>query len=130
MKNQNIILTISSLVLLSVVIVNAFLPVFVLAEGVNPVIDRLDAIANEAGYEDADEDTAIAMIGTIVQVFLSMLGIIFIILMIYGGYNWMIAAGDESKVETAKKTIRNAIIGLLLVLSSYGIWQFIYFYLV
>jgi len=53
------------------------------------------------------------------------LGIIFIILILYGGYTWMTAAGDEQKLGKAKDTITRAIIGLILVAGSFAVWQFV-----
>jgi len=61
------------------------------------------------------------IIGGIVGVFLSFLGVIFFVLMIYGGFMWMTARGNETQVESARKTIGNAIIGLIVVLSAYVI---------
>jgi len=56
---------------------------------------------------------------------LSFIGVLFLILTIYGGINWMTAGGNEQKVEKAKTIIINAIIGLLIVLSAYTITSFI-----
>jgi len=55
-----------------------------------------------------------------------LLGIIFIILMIYAGYNWMTAQGEEEKVTKAKTTIQRAIIGLIIVVSAYAITAFVF----
>ena len=60
-------------------------------------------------------------IGLIIRAFLSFLGIIFLILMIYGGYSWMMARGNEQAVVKAKDIIKNAIIGLVVVLAAYAI---------
>ena len=45
--------------------------------------------------------------------------------LIYGGYYWMISGGDEKKVETAKQIIKSAIIGLIVILISWGVITFI-----
>ena len=57
---------------------------------------------------------------------LTMLGIIFVILIILAGYNWMTAAGDEAKVTKAKETIRRAIIGFIIVSSAYAIYNYVF----
>jgi len=46
--------------------------------------------------------------------------------MLYAGYNWMMARGDEEKVTKAKDTITRAIIGLLITIGAYAIsfWVF------
>jgi Zn-dependent protease with chaperone function len=61
----------------------------------------------------------------IINTLMSLMGIIFISLMIYGGYLWMTARGNEEKVEKSKKLITAAVIGLVVVLSAYVISYFI-----
>jgi len=80
----------------------------------------LDASADKAGY-DITSYAVEPIIGTVIQTFLSILGVIFLILMIYAGYNWMTAHGDEQKVTKAKETITAAIIGLVVVIGAYAI---------
>ena len=78
-----------------------------------------------AGYDvDVNEEgTGIARIaGTIVRTFISLLGILFISYTIYGGFLWMTAAGNEEKLTKAKSILRNGIIGIIIVLSSVGIY--------
>ncbi len=80
----------------------------------------LDAVAVQgAGFNNTA--TFKSIIGQVITMVLSFMGIIFLVLAIYGGYNWMTARGDEQKVEKAKQTITNAIIGLIVVLAAYVI---------
>lgn len=79
--------------------------------------------------EATDLNTGIGftqIISTVIQVFLSLLGIIFVILLVYGGYLWMNARGNEEQVKKAKDTIRMAIIGLVIVTSAYAITYFVF----
>jgi len=64
----------------------------------------------------------------VIEGFLGLLGVIFIILIIIAGYNWMTAAGDEQKVTKAKDTIQRAIIGLIIILAAYSITYFVFRY--
>jgi len=41
-------------------------------------------------------------------------GVICVVMIIVGGYSYMTAGGDESKVKDASKTLTNAIIGLVI----------------
>jgi len=66
-----------------------------------------------------------SIIGQILTMALGLLGVIFLILAIYGGYNWMMARGNEEMVENAKKTLTNAILGLIIVLAAFVISRFI-----
>jgi|WetSurMetagenome_2_1015567.scaffolds.fasta_scaffold19938_6 hypothetical protein len=88
--------------------------------------DALDAAAGRAGYNITAEASDInAIISTIIQSILGLLGVIFLILIIYGGITWMTAEGEEAKVEKAQKIIRSAIIGLIIVISAYAISYFV-----
>lgn len=71
------------------------------------------------------ENKVVDVIGKTIGVFLSVFGIIFLSLMIFGGYKWMMASGREEEVKSAKDTIRAAIIGLIIVVMSYAITFFI-----
>ena len=94
----------------------------------NRTIDTLKDIGSgEKGpYQDVDRFGLSIIIGTVIQMALSLLGVIFLVLMLYAGYHWMTAQGEEEKVEKAKDTITRAIIGLVIVIGSYAIWAFVF----
>jgi hypothetical protein len=48
-----------------------------------------------------------------------------VILIIYAGYNWMTAAGDSDKVDKAKDTIKTSVMGLILIVSAFAIWNLV-----
>lgn len=52
-------------------------------------------------------------------------GIISFILLIFGGFNVIVAAGDEKKAQQGKTAITGAITGLLLVLGSFWMIQIV-----
>lgn len=64
-------------------------------------------------------------IGSIVSVALGFVGVMFMVLLIYGGFVWMTARGNEQEAEKAKKIITNSIIGLIIVFSAYAFVWFI-----
>lgn len=65
------------------------------------------------------------VIGSVIGIALSLVGVFFLVLIIYAGYTWMVARGNAPEVEKAKNTIINATIGLLVVLTAYAITIFI-----
>lgn len=65
------------------------------------------------------------LIARIIRVGFGLLGIIAVVIVMYGGFVWMTANGDQGKVETAKKIIINGVIGLAIILSAFGITEFI-----
>lgn len=85
-------------------------------------------IGNDSAFGETTElaSTDIRVIlGRIVQVFLGILGIIAVGIFLYAGFLWMTSGGDESKIASAKKTMINAVIGLVIILSAFSIVQFI-----
>lgn len=83
----------------------------------------LDQVAGSkgAGYKTGGEPTVETMISLIITTALSFIGVIFLVLAIYGGYIWMMARGNEQEVEKAKNIIQGAIIGLVVVVAAYAI---------
>lgn len=71
------------------------------------------------------EDTLPAQIGRIVQLFVSFAGVLMLVMVVYAGLLWMTAGGNTDKVESAKKLMKNAIIGLVIVLLAFVIVTFI-----
>ncbi len=66
-----------------------------------------------------------SMIGKIVGAALSFLGVVFFILIIYGGYMWMFSMGNEQTAGKAKDIIVAAVIGLVIVLAAYAITTYL-----
>lgn len=66
------------------------------------------------------------MAAIVIKAFLSLLGIIFVSYIIYAGYKWMSASGDEEKVRAAKDTLQRAIIGLIIIIAAYVITYFVF----
>lgn len=56
---------------------------------------------------------------------LGILALLATIIILYGGFTWMLAQGDEAKIEKAKLILRNAVIGLVIILASWGIARYI-----
>ncbi len=65
------------------------------------------------------------IIANIIRIFLSLMGVIVIGVIIYGGFTYMTAGGSEETAEKAKRILTNGVIGLVIVLSSFGISEFI-----
>lgn len=63
---------------------------------------------------------------TIVNTALIFLGTITLILVIVAGFLWLTAAGEEEKIKKAKDIMRGATLGLVVVLGSYGLAQYLF----
>jgi hypothetical protein len=82
-----------------------------------------ESFRQTSGYQDV---TPSSIVSIVIKAFLSLLGIVFIVLIIHAGYNWMTAGGDEAKVTKAKDEITRAIIGLIIIITAYSITYFVF----
>ena len=83
----------------------------------------LDTVAKQAGVEDVGDVQTVA--GRVINTALTMVGIIFLLLMVYGGYLWLTARGEAEQMKEAQKVITSSVIGLIVVLSAYAITVFV-----
>lgn len=97
------------------------------AASTTTLLGRLRDVAGPGGYEtDPSIASTPIIIGTVIGAFINFLGITFIILIIIAGFHWMTANGSEEKVEKAKDTIKQALIGLVIAISAWAIWKFVF----
>jgi amino acid transporter len=61
----------------------------------------------------------------VVNTLIGMAGLVAIFFIVWGGAQMLLSAGNMEKVQDAKRTIWNAILGLVLVLMSYLIISFV-----
>jgi hypothetical protein len=89
--------------------------------------DSLNKTAQGTGHLDVAISTKspFEVVSFIIKTVLAFLGIAFLILMIYGGFKWMLSAGNEQGIGEAKKIIKNGFIGLIIIVSAYGITAFV-----
>ena len=66
-----------------------------------------------------------AIISRIINIALGFLGVIAVSFIVYGGFIWMTSSGSEEKVSRAKNILKNAVIGLIIIVASWGIATFI-----
>ncbi|MDP2684450.1 MAG: pilin [bacterium] len=85
----------------------------------------LGKTAEKAGL-DVSERHPEDIIGNVVGAGLTLVGVLFLLLMIYGGVIWMIARGNEQETDKALKTIKAAVLGLIIVVASYAITTFVF----
>jgi len=56
---------------------------------------------------------------------LSLLGVIFLIFLVYGGMMWMTARGNDQRLSKAKNIITDSITGVIIVAAAYAISYFV-----
>lgn len=72
----------------------------------------------------ADYDIRI-IIARLIRVVLELLGLIALVIIIVAGFRWMLANGDEEKVEEAKRQLTNGVIGLIIILAAFAVATFV-----
>lgn len=65
------------------------------------------------------------VIGRIIRTILGLLGIIFVVLMVYAGFLWMTARGESEPVDKAKDIIKQSIIGVIIIFLAYALTGFV-----
>lgn len=87
------------------------------------VSSQLQAGAEKAGMGEArDPRQAVA---TLIQMFLGLMGAIFLVMIAIASFWYITARGQEQKIEKATSTIRGATIGLIIVIMAYSITYFV-----
>jgi len=66
------------------------------------------------------------LIGRGIKGLLSVIGSIALVLIIYGGFTWMTAAGSAEKVTKGRDIIVYVALGLIIIFSAYAILNFIF----
>jgi len=79
-------------------------------------------VTNTIDFATADPRVAIM---ELVRLALTFLGIIAVVMVMYAGYLWTVSGGNEEKISRAKKTLINAIIGLVIIVSAFVIVNFV-----
>lgn len=85
-----------------------------------------DTTGDLQSYTQLGTEDPATIVFTIVNTALIFLGTITLILMIVAGFLWLTAAGEEEKIKKAKDIIGGATIGLVVVLGSYGLAQYLF----
>lgn len=98
------------------------LPAITFAQGLNASDLGVNAIEGsiKLGSGDVRETAA-----NIINVALGFLGIIAVVIVLLGGFKYMISGGNEEKTSEAKNLIVSGIIGLAIILSAWAITSFV-----
>ena len=91
------------------------MPNFGYANVLSDIDSNLTNFQNKVGLPSG----AVSPVGWIINIInmaLGLLGLFFVILIMYGGFTWMTAQGDDKKVQKAKDIIKNSIYGIAIVL--------------
>lgn len=65
------------------------------------------------------------IISRLIRAVLGVVGALFLVMFVYGGVQWM-TAGDSKRIDSAKKTLINAVVGMIIVAFSYSIVSLVF----
>lgn len=82
------------------------------------------SIATSAGLPTQDQKPSEIVLNGI-RVFMQLLGLVALVLIIYAGFTMLTSAGNSEKISSAKNTLIWTVIGVVVILSSLGILEFI-----
>jgi hypothetical protein len=91
----------------------------------------IDQTANTAGIGPESglkfsTQTIPNVIGDVVGVILSLVGVAFFLLALYAGFIWMSARGNSERVDKAKDILEAAVIGLIIIVGAYALTKFVF----
>lgn len=97
--------------------------VFVLPDVV--LAQTVDAGLQAAGSAGLGTSNLPLLIARIIRAVIGVLGFLLFCLVVYAGIKYMLARGDKDKVAEARRILKNAALGLLVVFASYAITTFV-----
>ena len=87
------------------------------------IMNQIKTFGEASGTETAKPPQQ--FIAELIQVVLATVGVVFLLLLVYGGFQLITAAGEEEKAKKAMGIIQAAIIGLAIILSAWAITYFV-----
>jgi hypothetical protein len=70
-------------------------------------------------------ESPVSVVILVIKGALGLVAIIFFVMIVVSGFKWMTAGGNEETVTKAKNNIRNAVIGLIVIIFAYMITSFV-----
>jgi len=77
------------------------------------------ALENPIGQGPSGTTDVTVLIGTIIKAALGIIGSLTLLMLVWGGFQWLTSAGNPEKVKKGSQTMVWAIIGVVLVFASY-----------
>jgi hypothetical protein len=93
------------------------------AGGASKLREWLNTAGNEAGLPT--NVTPLDVFGSVIRGILGFAGVVYFILLVYAGWQWMTAMGNEEKISAAKSSVVHSTIGLALILGAYSVVTFV-----
>ena len=86
-------------------------PLLSIAQGPEPIITHPDQV--------------VGLLSSVLGYIWTIMGIIVVLMLLYAGFKFMTAAGDDTKLQEAKDTVKYSIIGIVIMVLSGGVMALI-----
>lgn len=98
---------------------------FAQSTGLDAIKSGAQKAAGGAGLASSSSPDLMTLIGQLIGAVMGLVGVLLFGYMVYGGFKWMTAAGNDKAVSEAQAIIRNAIIGIVIIVAAYAISSFV-----
>jgi hypothetical protein len=65
-------------------------------------------------------------IGVVIKNFLGIVSAFLVVMVLYAGFLWMTAGGNQDQVTKARKWITNGVVGLIVTMSAFAITDYVF----
>jgi len=111
---------------LSLALMFCLVPSLTQAQALGNFKNALGGANQAATISGVDTKSSVeSYVQSLTTIALSLIGVIFFILMLYGGFKWMMAKGEAKEVDKAKDIITMGVIGLVVIILAYAISSFV-----
>lgn len=94
-------------------------------QGLGGAADMIKIFGRKAFGTEAPNTPVEVVAGKIIQGAMALIGVAFGILIIYGGFRWMTARGNEEDVKKSINILQAAVIGFIIVVGAYAITNYV-----
>jgi len=84
-----------------------------------------DGASTAAQGELAEHADLTSVVQSVINIILYVVGVVAVIMMIFGGFQYITSSGDAAKVTKAKNTILYGVVGLVIAVLAYAIVNFV-----
>lgn len=90
--------------------------------------DALNQVGQKTGFGSAVDTSDVGFydkIAGFINIALGLVGILASIYILYSGFRWMKAGGNDQEIKAAKDGLKNAIIGLVIIFLAYAVVNYV-----
>ncbi len=111
---------------LKTIILSAFTLLLLVAPTVGAQGIKDTSILKQAASKAGTTETKIeVVVGQAIGAVLTLVGLFFLVLMVYAGILWMTARGEEEQIKKSQRIIVAAVIGFFITVAAYAITNFV-----